>query len=153
MKIAIGNDHRGFFLKKKILQKFSRQFPHLAFVNVGSDSDERVDYPDYASKVAQKISQGECDRGILICGSGVGMSIAANKFPGVRASLVWDPQVAALTRQHNDSNVLCLSGDLMDEKKAFDIVQVWLETSFEGGRHAIRVEKIQALEKELRKKK
>lgn len=149
MKIAIGNDHRGVELKKKILQKFS----HLTFMNVGSDSEERVDYPDYAKKVAQKVSSKLCDRGILICGSGVGMSIVANKFPGVRASLVWDSTVAALTRQHNDSNILCLSGDLMDEKKAFDIVKTWLETSFEGGRHETRIKKIQAIERELKEKK
>lgn len=149
MKIAIGNDHRGVELKKKILQKFS----HLTFMNVGSDSEERVDYPDYAKKVAQKVSSKLCDRGILICGSGVGMSIVANKFPDVRASLVWDSRVAALTRQHNDSNILCLSGDLMDEKKAFDIVKTWLETSFEGGRHETRIKKIQAIERELKEKK
>lgn|SRR3989338_3814274 len=149
MTIAIGNDHRGLHLKKKILQKFS----HLTFINVGSDSEERVDYPDYAKKVAQKVLQGECERGILICGSGVGMSIAANKFSGIRASLVWDSKVAALTRQHNDSNVLCLSGDFTDEKKAFDIVQMWLETSFEGGRHATRLQKIKDLECELKEKK
>ncbi len=149
MKIAIGNDHRGVELKKKILQKFSQ----VTFVNVGSDSQERVDYPDYAQKVAQKINQEECERGILICGSGVGMSIVANRFPGIRASLVWDSKVAALTRQHNDSNVLCLSGDFIDEKKAFDIVKVWLETSFEGGRHEMRLQKIKDLERELKEKK
>ena len=149
MKVAIGNDHRGFSLKKKILQKFS----HIPFINIGCDSDERVDYPDYAKKVAQKISQGECERGILICGSGVGMSIVANKFPGIRASLVWDSKVAKLTREHNDSNVLCLSADLVDEKKIFDIIQVWLETSFEGGRHATRLQKIQSIEYELKGKK
>ncbi|MBI2645659.1 MAG: RpiB/LacA/LacB family sugar-phosphate isomerase [Deltaproteobacteria bacterium] len=132
MKIAIGNDHRGLHLKKKILQKFS----HITFINVGSDSEERVDYPDYAKEVAQKVSQRECDLGILICGSGVGMSIAANKFPGIRASLVWDTKVAALTRQ-----------------QAFDIVQTWLETSFEGGRHEVRLKKIQAIERELKGKK
>ncbi|MBI3018934.1 MAG: ribose 5-phosphate isomerase B [Deltaproteobacteria bacterium] len=152
MKIAIGNDHRGLSLKKKILQKFSH-LRNVAFMNVGSDSEERVDYPDYAKQVAQKVSQGECERGILICGSGVGMSIVANKFPHVRASLVWDSKVAALTRQHNDSNILCLSGDLMDEKKAFDIVRTWLETSFEGGRHETRIKKIQAIERELKEKK
>src|SRR3989338_2976456 len=148
MKIAIGNDHRGFTLKKKILQKFSH-LRSVAFMDVGSDSEERVDYPDYAKKVAQKVSSKLCERGILICGSGVGMSIVANKFPGIRASLVWDSKVAALTRQHNDSNILCLSGDLIDEKKVFDIVKMWLETSFEGGRHEIRVKKIQAIEREL----
>ena len=149
MTIAIGNDHRGLHLKKKILQKFS----HITFINVGADSQERVDYPDYAKQVAQKVSSKLCDLGILICGSGVGMSIVANKFPNVRASLVWDTKVAALTRQHNDSNILCLSGDLMDEKKAFDIVQTWLETSFEGGRHELPIKKIQAIERELKGKK
>lgn len=144
MKIAIGNDHRGVALKKKIIKKFK----NLTFYDFGTDSSERVDYPDYASSVAQRVSSGECDRGILICSTGVGMSISANKFPGVRAAMIWDPQIARLTRLHNDSNVLCLGGDFTDEEKAFEIVDTWLKTKFEGGRYQRRVDKIKKQEKE-----
>ncbi len=139
MKIAIGNDHRGFSLKQKILAHFKEH----TFCDVGSPSSERVDYPDYAREVAEKVFSGKCERGILICSTGIGMSIAANKFPGIRAAMVWDPKVAELTRQHNDSNILCLSGDYVEEKNILDIVKKWLVTPFKGGHHKMRLEKIE----------
>lgn len=139
MKIAIGNDHRGLALKQKLLEKFKEH----TFENVGTDSTESVDYPDFSGEVATKVATGDCERGILICSTGVGMSIAANKVSGVRAAMVWNPKIALLTRQHNDSNVLCLAGDYTDEKTAFEIVKIWIETPFEGGRHQRRVDKIE----------
>ncbi|HBQ20969.1 MAG: ribose 5-phosphate isomerase B [Deltaproteobacteria bacterium GWA2_38_16] len=142
MKIAIGNDHRGYQLKKLILNSFK----DISFVDVGCNSEERVDYPDFAAKVAKKVSEGECERGILMCGSGVGMSIVANKFLNVRAALVWDTKIAQLTRLHNDSNVLCLAADFIKDKKVFEIIKTWLKTSFEGGRHAVRLQKIKDIE-------
>src|SRR3989338_10447094 len=142
MKIAIGNDHRGYQLKKLILNSFK----DISFVDVGCNSEERVDYPDFAAKVAKKVSEGECERGILMCGSVVGMSIVANKFLNVRAALVWDTKIAQLTRLHNDSNVLCLAADFIKDKKVFEIIKTWLKTSFEGGRHAVRLQKIKDIE-------
>jgi len=142
MKVSIANDHRGTALKKKIMERFKT----VEFQNEGIDSDDSVDYPDYAARVAGKVSTGQCERGILICGTGIGMSISANKFPGVRAAMVWEPAVARLTRQHNDSNVLCLAGDFLKADEAFKIVDMWLKTPFEGGRHARRLEKIRQQE-------
>lgn len=101
--------------------------------------------------MAEKIVKGECEKGILICATGIGMSIAANKFSGIRAAMVWNPTVAEMTRRHNDSNVLCLSGDYVDEKMSFQIVEVWLKTSFEGGRHQTRVDKIKEIEAGIKK--
>lgn len=149
MKIAIGNDHRGAHLKEKILQKFKK----YTIKDVGCRSEENVDYPDYSERVSEMVSKGDVDRGILICGTGIGMSISANKFLGVRAAMVWDPKVAELTRQHNDSNVLCLAGEFLDDQKAFEIIETWLKTPFEGGRHLRRVDKIREQEKRHLKKK
>jgi ribose 5-phosphate isomerase B len=111
----------------------------------GSDS---VDYPDLAALVARKVSQGQAERGLLLCGTGIGMAIAANKFSGVRAAVVDDEQTARISRQHNDLNVLCLSGDAVSGQQAQNILRAWLETPFEGGRHARRLEKIAQLERE-----
>lgn len=139
MKIAIGNDHRGVELKQKIISRFKNNI----FMDIGSSSKEgSVDYPDYAARVTKEIINKKCERGILICGSGIGMSMSANKFPGIRAAMVWDPKIAELTRQHNDSNVLCLASDFTETATIFDIVDVWLKTPFEGGRHQRRVEKM-----------
>lgn len=146
MKIVIGNDHRGRAIKEKIIKHFKEH----QFMDVGSSSDERVDYPDYAEAAARKIINGECERGILICGSGIGMSISANKFPGIRAAMVWDPKIAELTRRHNDSNILCLASDFIDEEKTYDIVVHWLKTPFEGGHHQQRLEKIKKQEKAIK---
>lgn len=144
MRIAIGSDHRGFGVKQKI-GELLRRFNHEVD-DVGAHSLESVDYPDVAAIVGAKVSKGEVDRGILICGTGIGMSIAANKFPGVRAAPCHDDITAEMSRRHNDLNVLCLSADLLGERLIDRMVEIWLNTGFEGGRHARRVEKISDLE-------
>jgi ribose 5-phosphate isomerase B len=144
MRIAIGSDHRGFQLKEKICAALREK--GLAVDDVGAHSAESTDYPDYAALVAQQVSHGASDRGILICGTGIGMAIAANKFPGVRAAACNDPLMAEMSRRHNDLNVLCLASDLLSERQAESLVETWINTPFEGGRHARRVEKITQLE-------
>jgi ribose 5-phosphate isomerase B len=146
MKIAIGSDHRGFAIKQK-LSNFIRTLGHEAS-DAGSYSEEYSDYPDFAFAVAQRVGGGEVDRGILICGTGIGMAIAANKVDGVRAAPCHDLVTAEMSRRHNDANVLCLSADLQGEEMMERIVRLWLETDFEGGRHARRVDKIMKYEAE-----
>jgi len=148
MKIAIGSDHGGYELKehiKKVMEDMG-----IDYEDMGTDSIESVDYPDYALPVAKKVANGEVDRGILICGTGIGMSIAANKVEGVRAALVHDCYTAKVTRQHNDSNVLCLGGRTTGFLVAEEIARIWLGEEFEGGRHERRVQKITQYEKEAR---
>ncbi len=144
MRIAVGSDHRGYAIRGKLMELL-RQLGHEV-LDMGSDSDEPVDYPDIAALVAGKVSRGEVERGILICGTGLGMCIAANKWPGVRAAPGHDDLTAEMSRRHNDLNVLCLSADLLGERLIDRMVGIWLDTAFEGGRHARRVEKIRALE-------
>jgi ribose 5-phosphate isomerase B len=144
MRIAIGSDHRGFQVKGKIIELLKR-LNHEA-IDVGTHGTESVDYPDFAQLVATKVSLQEVDRGILICGSGIGMAIAANKLPGVRAAPCHDDLTAEMSRRHNDLNLLCLSADMLGEKLIDRMVEIWLTTPFEGGRHARRVEKISQLE-------
>lgn len=144
MRVAIGSDHRGFNLKAKLLGLVER-FGHEV-VDVGAFSSESVDYPDLAALAAQRVAGGQSDRAILICGTGVGMCIAANKVVGVRAATCQDELTAELCRRHNDVNVLCLSADVPGEAIVGRVVDVWLTTPFEGGRHARRVEKIAQLE-------
>jgi ribose 5-phosphate isomerase B len=144
MRIALGSDHRGFNVKQKIADLL-RRFQHEV-VDVGAFNQEHVDYPDVAAVVGSKVSSGEVDRGILICGTGIGMCIVANKFSGVRAAPCHDDVTAEMSRRHNDLNVLCLSADLLGEKLIDRMVEIWLNTEFEGGRHARRVEKIANLE-------
>lgn len=144
MKIAIGSDHRGLTVKQRIvpfLEKHGHEITDCGPVESGS-----VDYVDYAVKVARAVGTGQVDRGILIDGTGLGMSIAANKVRGVRAAPCHDSITAELSRSHNDSNVLCLSGDLLGEELIERMVGIWLTTPFEGGRHARRVEKIMRIE-------
>lgn len=145
MRIAVGSDHRGVELRAKLVD-FLRQLGQ-EIVDVGTHDAQEVDYPDIAAMVAGKVASQEVDRGILVCGTGVGMCIVANKFPGVRAAPCHDDITAELSRRHNDLNVLCLSGDLIGEKLADHLVKIWLNTPFEGGRHARRNVKIAALEK------
>lgn len=145
MRIAIGSDHRGYAVKQKVIELLTRLAQEVA--DVGTHSTDSVDYPDIASVVAKQVSAGEVDRGILICGSGIGMAIAANKFPGVRAAPCHDDLTAEMSRRHNDLNVLCLSADMLGEKLIDRMVEIWLRTEFEGGRHARRVEKIVELER------
>jgi ribose 5-phosphate isomerase B len=149
MRVAVGSDHRGVHVKAKLLELLSR-LGHTA-EDVGASTAESCDYPDLAAIVARKVSAGEADRGILICGTGLGMCIAANKFHGVRAAPCHDDLTAELSRRHNDLNILCLSADLLGERLIDRMVEIWLTTPFEGGRHARRVEKIAALEQEAEK--
>lgn len=141
MKIAVASDHRGLVVKDRVL----RQLAELGQegIDLGPNTPESVDYPDYAAKVADAVAKKEVDRGILICGSGIGMCIAANRFPGVRAALVHDDFTAEMSRRHNDANVMCLSADLLGEQLISRMVEVWVKTQFEGGRHARRLEKIE----------
>ncbi|HVT26552.1 MAG TPA: ribose 5-phosphate isomerase B [Lacipirellulaceae bacterium] len=148
MKVAIASDHRGFHLKEKVISLLKAKGHDV--IDDGPPSDAAVDYPDFAALVAKKVSSGEVERGILICGTGVGMAIAANKFPGVRAAACQDEVTAELSRRHNDLNVLCLSGDLLSSRSIERVVEVWMKTEFEGGRHQRRVEKIRQLENENR---
>ena len=144
MKVAIANDHRGKDAKEQI-KAIIIQLGH-EFIDCGSDSDQPVDYPDLAYKAASAVSNKMVDRAILVCGTGIGMSIAANKIKGVRAALCYDELNAQISRQHNDSNVLCLSGDLLGAVVLRKIVEKWLDTEFTGGRHQRRVDKISAIE-------
>jgi ribose 5-phosphate isomerase B len=144
MKIAIGSDHRGYEAKRRLVSLL-QQLGHEV-LDLGPEGSESVDYPDYALQVAQAVSQGRVDRGILICGTGIGMCIAANKVRGVRAAPCHDSITAEMSRRHNDSNVLCLSADLLGEELIDRMVRIWLDTEFEGGRHARRVDKIARFE-------
>jgi ribose 5-phosphate isomerase B len=144
MRIALGSDHAGVELKALIMQELdNREFDYHDF---GPSTDSPVDYPDYAARVAESVSFGQFDRGILVCGTGVGMAIAANKVPGVRAAQITDSDGARLSREHNDANVLTLGARTTSVVQALKIVNVFLETSFSGGRHQRRVDKIMALE-------
>jgi len=138
-RFAIASDHAGFALKEALKAKFADK---IDFLDLGVEEEARVDYPDYGYKLGQAIQDGEAARGIVICGSGIGISIAANRFPSVRAALCMTPEMAKLARQHNDANVLALGQRLVDEDTAFEIVEAFLNTEFEGGRHAGRVEKL-----------
>jgi ribose 5-phosphate isomerase B len=144
VKIAIGSDHRGFRLKERLRERLERDGYDV--IDAGSGGTDSVDYPDYAFPVAEMVSRGDADRGILICGSGIGMSIAANKVGGVRAALCRTVEDARMTRLHNDSNVLTLSEQKIDDSDTDELVTVWLETPFEGGRHQRRVDKIRDYE-------
>ncbi len=146
MKIVIGSDHRGVEIKSRLIPVL-RSMGHEV-VDIGSDSAESVDYPDYAYEVAKRVGKGEAERGLLICGTGTGMCIAANKVRGVRAAACQDVLTAEMSRRHNDANVLCLSADLVGEDQMMQMIRIWLDTSFEGGRHARRVEKIAKIEEE-----
>jgi ribose 5-phosphate isomerase B len=140
MKVALGSDHRGFDAKRRIVSVLL-QLGHEA-LDFGPGSTDSVDYPDFAFLVAQAVSEGKADRGILICGTGIGMCIAANKVKGIRAAPCHDGITAEMSRRHNDANVLCLSADLLGEDLIDRMVRIWLETEFEAGRHARRVDKI-----------
>jgi ribose 5-phosphate isomerase B len=146
MDIGLACDHGGFELKEEL--KAFLKSSGLEAIDFGSFDETSVDYPDFGILLAQKVSKGELERGILICGTGIGMSIVANKFPGVRAALVNDLYSARCSREHNDSNILVIGGRVVGKELAKEIARVWLNTSFSGGRHKRRLEKIEALEKE-----
>ncbi len=144
MRIAVASDHRGVDLKRKVIATL--QSAGHETTDDGADGTESVDYPDLASIVASKVSKGDTDRGVLICGTGIGMAIAANKFPGVRAAPCTDEVTAEISRRHNDLNVLCLSADLLSPRVVERMVKIWIDTEFEGGRHARRLDKIKVIE-------
>jgi ribose 5-phosphate isomerase B len=146
MKIAIGADHAGFALKDQVRDAL-RQAGHEV-IDAGTDNAESTDYPDYAATVAHDVVSGAADRGILVCSTGVGMSIAANKVDGIRAAIAFHPDEVRLTRAHNDANVLTIGARYTGLDAANEMVRVFLDTPFEGGRHARRVGKIAQLEKE-----
>ena len=145
MRISIGADHRGHALKAQLIPWLRSEGYEVT--DEGAATTDSVDYPDYAVKVAEKVARGEADRGVLVCATGVGMCITANKVHGVRATTCADEDFARLSREHNDVNVICLSGDRLDDTSARRVLSTWLETEFEGGRHARRVEKIADLER------
>ncbi len=142
MKIAIASDHAGYELKEAV----KAAFPEHEFEDFGTHSVDSMDYPDTGAPAAGAVASGTAERGILICGSGIGMSITANKVPGIRAALCTNTDVARLSRRHNDANVLCLAGRFTAAPYALEIVSVWLREEFEGGRHQDRILKIKILE-------
>jgi len=144
MRIAIGSDHRGLAARKRVVGLLERLSHEV--IDCGSHGEEAVDYPDIAADVARRVSDGSVDRGILLCCTGVGMAIAANKLPGVRAATCHDEVTAEMSRRHNDLNVLCLSAEMIGAEVQDKIIRTWLTSPFEGGRHARRVAKITALE-------
>jgi len=143
MILPIASDHAGFEAKEKT-KNILESMGHMP-VDFGTHSSDSVDYPDFAIQVAAKVSSGEHTQGILICGSGQGMCMTANKYPNVRGALVYNPDVAAITRQHNNANLLCLPGRELDEDQLKEILNAWFSADFEGGRHQRRVDKIHTL--------
>jgi ribose 5-phosphate isomerase B len=140
MKIAIAADHAGFELKSILLPYLTQQ--GISFEDLGTHSLESMDYPDVAHPLADKVESGEVEFGILICGSANGVAMAANKHQGIRAAICWKAEIAALARQHNNANVLCLPARFISSEEAYEITNIFLQTEFEGGRHQRRVEKI-----------
>ena len=144
MRVGIASDHRGVHIKARLVQTLLSHGYEVT--DAGTNSVEPVDYPDYAIRVAAGIRDGHLDRGILICGTGIGMAIVANKFQGVRAAPCYDEVMVEMSRRHNDVNVLCLPGDLIGERPIDELVLMWLRTNFESGRHLKRVRKISSVE-------
>lgn len=144
VRIIIGSDHAAYDLKEKV--KVFLIDKHIHIEDVGSYSKDSVDYPDYGIKVATEVSSGKFERGILMCGTGIGMSMVANKFPHVRAALCTDLFSAMMSRRHNNSNILVMGGRVIGDVLALEIVKTWLETPFEGGRHQERLEKFDAID-------
>ena len=144
MKIAIASDHAGFSAKEELKPLLTQL--GIEFIDLGTTSEDSVDYPDYAKKVGEQVARGDVEQGVLVCGSGTGMAITANKVPGVRAAVAWSEEIAKLARQHNDANVLAIGSRTTPKHEIPKIVSMWFNTAFEGGHHANRVEKITALE-------
>jgi ribose 5-phosphate isomerase B len=145
MKISLGADHAGYLLKDRVRQ-YVLERGHLV-LDEGCNTSDSVDYPDYALKVAEDVAAGRAERGILVCGSGIGMAITANKVPGIRAANISSAYEAQMSREHNNLNVLTLGARILDEGDAMHIVQIWLDTPFSGGRHSGRLDKIHEIEK------
>ncbi len=146
MRIAVASDHAGFSLKERILHFLSSEGHQV--LDLGTHGPESVDYPDYAREVALRVSQGEADLGVLVCGTGLGMAVVANKFKGVRAVAVHHEFVARQAKEHLDANILCLGARVVGEGLALEILKAWLNSGFEGGRHSRRLEKLKAIEEE-----
>lgn len=144
MKIAIGADHAGYEVKEQIKTQLAEM--NLDVVDLGTNSAESVDYPDYGAKVGQFVAEGAADEGIIVCGSGIGICIAANKIHGVRAAQAWNAETAALARQHNDANVLSIGARVLSSEEIPKIINAWFSAKFEGGRHQKRIDKISSLE-------
>ena len=151
MKIAIGCDHAGVELKGELVKLLEAMGDEV--VDFGTNDSKSVDYPDFGDKVSSAVSEGEVERGVLICGTGIGMSIVANKFRNVRAALCSEPFSARMSRLHNDSNILVIGGRVVGKALALEITKVWLETPFEGGRHEQRLKKISSIEDRRDKEK
>jgi ribose 5-phosphate isomerase B len=139
-RVAVASDHAGYPVKRRL--QAALRAAGYEVTDFGTDSEAAVDYPDMARPLARAVAGGECERGVLVCGSGIGMSISANRYRGVRAALAWSPELAELARRHNDANVLVLPGRFVDGDQAVEILERFLETGFDGGRHARRVTKI-----------
>lgn len=144
----IASDHGGLQMKEQILAYLSAR--GIEVRDLGTDNGDSVDYPDFGEKVARAIAKGEAEKGILVCGTGIGMSIVANKFPGVRAALVWDDFTAQMSKEHNNANIIVLGGRVQTPEAACRMVGIWLDTGFEGGRHQQRLDKIAQIEQDLR---
>ena len=149
MKIGVGSDHGGYNLKGQIIKHLEDS--NFEVIDFGTCSIESVDYSDYGLKVADAVSKGECERGIIICGTGIGISISANKVPGIRAALCTNSFMAKMSREHNNSNILALGERVVGLDLALDIVDTWLKAEFEGGRHQGRIDKISGIEKKYSK--
>ena len=150
MKIAIASDHAGFEEKERLKPLLDEM--GIQYEDLGTVSEESVDYPDYARKVGEEVAQGKVEQGLLVCGSGTGMAIAANKVPGVRAAVAWTEETARLAREHNDANVLALGARVTAPEELAKIVRAWFNAKFAGGRHALRVDKIREIEQDETKK-
>lgn len=144
MKIAIGADHAGYEVKEQIKMQLAEM--KMDVVDLGTNSAESVDYPDYGAKVGQFVAEGAADEGIVVCGSGIGICIAANKIHGVRAAQAWNAETAALARRHNDANVLSIGARVLPSEEIPKIINAWFDAKFEGGRHQKRIDKISSLE-------
>ena len=147
MRIAVGSDHRGYLVRRHIIQQITRLGHEV--LDMGTDTADAVDYTDIAKLVAQAVVEGRSELGILVCGTGIGMSIAADKYQGIRAAPCHDALTAEMSRRHNNLNVLCLSADLLGQRLIDRMVEIWINTPFDGGRHARRVEQIAELEQEI----
>lgn len=149
MKIAIGCDHGGIVLKDGILKYLEDK--KIEYVDCGTNSEESCDYPDFAQKVGELVASGKCDKGIVLCGTGIGISIAANKVKGIRAALCHNKFTAEMCAKHNNANIIALGGRVLKPAEAVKLVDIWLNSEFEGGRHKRRVDKIMAIEKKYTK--
>jgi len=148
MKIGIGSDHGGVDLKQVVADYLASR--GVEVVDYGTDTADSVDYPDFGEKVAEAVASGEVNAGVVLCGTGIGISIAANKVPGIRAALVTDPFMARMAKEHNDANVLALGGRVISPESARQMVGAWLDATFEGGRHQRRLDKITQIEQKYR---